>query len=243
MTDTVDQDAIGASTAPASPTGRRSAGPSRQRGWRGAVKRALDVVGATAVLVILVPVLVMVAVAIKLDSRGPVFFHQTRVGRDKRPFTVHKFRSMVAGADPELHRIHLKRMTRGGSGERDGSKAEPPNYKIQNDPRITRVGRFVRRTSLDELPQLWNVVKGEMSLVGPRPEVPYSIEDYEPEHHRRFDVLPGLTGLWQVSGRSRLSQRQMLELDVEYVERWSLGFDVWLLLRTVPAVLRPERAG
>ncbi len=222
---------------PGAPTPRLE--PARpaavQVGWRRRVKRCIDVVGATTALALFSPVLAVVALWVRLDSAGPIIFRQTRVGKSREPFTVFKFRSMRLDADPAVHREFLaSQMT---------EAAKLTHYKVQRDDRVTRCGRVIRQLSLDELPQLINVLRGEMSLVGPRPDVPYSLEQYEPGHFRRFDVMPGLTGLWQVSGRSELSFREMLELDVDYVEQWSLRLDLRLLCRTVPELLQFGRAG
>lgn len=204
------------------------------------IKRALDVVGATLLLVALSPLLGMVALAIRLTSAGPVIFRQTRLGLDQRPFTVYKFRSMRVDADPEIHRkflIHEVELWAAGRID------DISHYKVIDDARVTTVGQVIRQLSIDELPQLVNVLRGEMSLVGPRPDMAYSLDNYQPHHHRRFDVLPGLTGLWQVSGRSRLSYLDMLELDVVYADTWSLAEDLKILLRTVPVLAAPARAG
>lgn len=198
-----------------------------------AAKRLIDLVVAVLALVALLPVFAAVGVLIKLDSRGPVIFRDVRIGRGGVPFTLYKFRTMCAGASDEPHRRYIKQLMRSDAPEdRQGM------FKLQDDPRVTRVGRVLRATSVDELPQLLNVIRGDMSLVGPRPDVPYAVEEYEPRHHRRFDVLPGMTGLWQVSGRGELSPRDMLELDLEYVQRRSLALDLWILTATVPAVVR-----
>lgn len=196
-------------------------------------KRLLDLIVGLPALVILLPVFAAVALLVKLDSPGPVLFRTTRIGRGGEPFTLYKFRTMYAGASQERHRSYVKQLMRSdATGDGDGI------FKLEHDPRVTRVGRGLRMTSVDELPQLLNVVRGEMSLVGPRPDVPYAVEEYEPRHHRRFDVLPGMTGLWQVSGRGELSPRAMLELDLAYVERRSLALDLRILAATVPAVVR-----
>jgi exopolysaccharide biosynthesis polyprenyl glycosylphosphotransferase len=190
-----------------------------------AIKRAFDLVLAALAGVLLAPVWGAVALAIKLDSPGPVLFKQERTGRGGAPFTFLKFRSMVQGADAELDKL-LER-----------NEASGPLFKIKNDPRCTRVGRFIRRTSLDELPQLLNIVRGDMSLVGPRPGLPREVACYQDWHRKRLEILPGLTGLWQVSGRSNLSFDEMVMLDIYYGENWSLGMDLRILLRTVPQVL------
>lgn len=196
-------------------------------------KRALDVSVAAIGLVVGLPGLVLIALAVR-RTPGPVLFRQTRVGRGGRTFRMLKFRTMHAGTDDRVHRDYVTRLLR---------EESPPAgrvrglYKLEDDRRVTRVGAWLRRTSLDELPQLWNVLRGEMSLVGPRPALPYEVELYEPPHRERLTVRPGITGLWQVSGRSQLSMRQALDLDVEYVRRRGLGLDLWILARTVPVVL------
>lgn len=194
--------------------------------WRAEVKRVFDFVVASAALLCLLPLLALVALAIKLTSRGPVLFVQQRMGWHKRPFRLFKFRTMVVDAEARMKEIeHL-------------NEKEGPIFKIKNDPRITLLGRFLRKTSLDELPQLINVILGDMSLVGPRP---LSMRDAlgmsEAWQKRRFSVKPGITGLWQVSGRSELSFEEWMQLDLEYIDRWSLSLDFRILLRTIPAVL------
>jgi len=189
------------------------------------VKRAMDVLGALVGLTLGAPVLALIALAVRLDSPGPVVFRQTRMGVDGKTFNMYKFRSMREGAETELERY------------RELNEADGPLFKIRDDPRLTRVGRFLRRTSLDELPQLWNVLRGEMSLVGPRPPIPAEVSRYMEWHKRRLEVRPGMTGLWQVSGRSLLSFDEMVLLDIYYIENWSLWLDLKILLRTVPQVL------
>ena len=199
-------------------------------GVRRITKALFDRTSATLGLLFLFPVLLGVALAVKVTSPGPVFFRQQRVGRDGQTFSMLKFRSMVTGAD---------RMVGPLNGESDGNGVL---FKKKDDPRITRVGRVIRRYSLDELPQLLNVVRGDMSLVGPRPPVPSEVERYGFDMHRRFLVKPGLTGLWQVSGRSDLSWDDSVRIDVRYVENWSLTFDFMILWKTVGAVLRGSGA-
>ncbi|HEX3821457.1 MAG TPA: sugar transferase [Candidatus Sulfotelmatobacter sp.] len=184
------------------------------------LKRALDVVGAASAAVILLPALAMIALLIKLDSPGPVLYCAHRAGRKGRLFRCYKFRTMVKNAD------ELKACLRRNNQRRG------PFFKIAGDPRITRLGGYLRRYSLDELPQLWNVVKGEMSLVGPRPHPVDDVAGYETEHHARLDVTPGITGLWQVTARRDPSFCRGLELDLEYIRSWSLGLDFRILLRT-----------
>jgi len=195
-----------------------------ERGAR-LVKRGVDVVGAVAVMVLGAPLLALIALAIRLDSPGPVVFRQTRVGAEQKPFEIYKFRSMREGAESEREELI-------GWNEADG-----PLFKIRDDPRLTRVGRFLRRKSLDELPQLWNVLRGEMSLVGPRPALASEVEDYMEWHRKRLEARPGMTGLWQVSGRSLLSFDEGVLLDIYYIENWSLWLDFKILLRTIPQVL------
>jgi len=197
-------------------------------------KRAVDIVLAAAGLAVLAPLLACIAVMIRLDSAGPALYRQRRVGRGGSAFTMWKFRSMYDGNNQS---VHLQAA--------DNWFDVPPNgqrYKTSADPRVTRVGRHLRRTSLDELPQLWNVLLGEMSLVGPRPVMEYERCRFESWHLKREAVRPGITGLWQVNGRDRLSARQMLELDVRYVHEWSLWLDFKVLVRTLPAVLDDVRS-
>jgi exopolysaccharide biosynthesis polyprenyl glycosylphosphotransferase len=191
-----------------------------------ALKRAVDVAGAGVALAVLSPLLGIIAGLIKIDSRGPVFYCAQRAGRKGRLFRCYKFRTMVSDAD--LLKDRLRR-----NNQRSG-----PFFKIAEDPRVTRVGRFLRRYSLDELPQLWNVVQGDMSLVGPRPHPLDDVAGYEIEHLARLDVTPGITGLWQVTARRDPSFERGMELDREYIRTWSLGSDMRILLRTVFAVVR-----
>jgi lipopolysaccharide/colanic/teichoic acid biosynthesis glycosyltransferase len=188
--------------------------------------------------VIAAPLLAVIAAAIKLDSPGPVFFRQERVGTGGRRFRVFKFRTMANGASDAAHRDLVTRMLAGDEATTaQGGSGGRRIYKLLQDERVTRVGRLLRRTSLDELPQLFNVLRGAMSLVGPRPPLPYEIEAYAYWQFDRLQVRPGITGLWQVSGRNLLTYRRMCELDIEYVRRWSLWLDLKILLKTVPVVL------
>jgi exopolysaccharide biosynthesis polyprenyl glycosylphosphotransferase len=193
-------------------------------------KRILDVAGALLALIITSPVLLLAALAIRLESRGPILYRSTRVGRNGRPFTFLKLRSMVHGAD--RHRHHLKHL----------NEADGPVFKITNDPRVTRVGRLLRVSSIDEIPQFLNVLRGEMSLVGPRPPIPEEVAQYEPWQLRRLDVRPGITCLWQISGRSRIGFQEWMRLDLEYIRNQSFALDMKILLRTIPAVLSREGA-
>lgn len=188
------------------------------------LKRGFDLTLASVGALLTAPLWGLIAVAIKLDSPGPVLFRQTRVGRDGRTFTFYKFRSMRVGAEAELGAL------------RSQNEADGPLFKIRDDPRVTRVGRIIRRTSLDEMPQVINVLRGEMSLVGPRPPIPEEVELYREWHRRRLAIQPGMTGLWQVSGRSDLSFDEMVLLDIYYDENWSLPQDLMILLRTIPQV-------
>ncbi len=192
--------------------------------WQRSAKRVLDVVGSLVGLVVLFPVLVMAALLVKMTSRGPVMYRQERVGLHGRQFRVWKFRSMSCGSDQRVAQLMAEH---GGYG---------PFYKMREDPRITPVGRFLRRSSIDELPQLINVLKGEMSLIGPRPQVPAEVDQYAPEHHRRLLVRPGITGLWQVSGRSDVPRHVAVLLDLHYVDTWSLQGDLRILLKTAKVV-------
>jgi exopolysaccharide biosynthesis polyprenyl glycosylphosphotransferase len=184
-----------------------------------------DIVISLVTLVVTSPVLAILAIAIKLDSPGPVIFRQTRVGRDQRLFTCLKFRTMSADAEARLEEL------------KDRNEADGPLFKMRDDPRRTRVGRFLRRVSLDEVPQFWNVLRGEMSVIGPRPPIPAEVVKYEPWHLRRLDTAPGITGLWQVSGRSDLTFDEMVLLDIYYIENWSPLLDVRILLKTIPTML------
>jgi lipopolysaccharide/colanic/teichoic acid biosynthesis glycosyltransferase len=205
------------------------------RAARSVVKRSMDLVGAFCGLILLIPVLVLIAILIRLDSRGPVIFRQKRVGLSGRTFWCLKFRTMVSDAENRL--VALESRNEASCGVL---------FKIKNDPRITPLGRLLRRTSLDELPQLWNVLVGDMSLIGPRPlqlRDSERLESLEPEGYvRRLSVLPGLSGPWQVAGRSNLNSGQMLDLDLEYVDNWSVGIDVVILFQTVGVVLRCKGA-
>jgi exopolysaccharide biosynthesis polyprenyl glycosylphosphotransferase len=205
------------------------------------VKRSFDVLVAASALLLLAPVWLVVAALIKLDSKGTIFYRQERVGMDGRVFLFLKFRTMRAGADDSAHREYQRKLIAGGSDTNLGDEARPI-YKLRDDPRVTRTGRVLRRWSLDELPQLLNVLRGDMSLVGPRPPIPYEVEAYELWHRKRLDMKPGLTGLWQVSGRNRLSFDEMVRLDLFYIENWSLLLDLKIILRTLPVMLRGDDA-
>ncbi|HEY8599586.1 MAG TPA: sugar transferase [Thermomicrobiales bacterium] len=209
-------------------------------------KRAIDLVGALVLLIVLAPVFAFCALAVRRSSPGPIFFRQERVGLRGQTFAFLKFRSMYVEADTTPHREYVAAFIRGEApvvanadaaddGARDTLRV--PLYKLGNDRRITPAGAWLRRTSLDELPQLWNVLRGEMSLVGPRPPIPYELEHYRPEQFSRLGVRPGITGLWQVSGRSRTTFEEMVALDLAYINEQSLRLDLLILLRTIPTVL------
>ncbi len=195
-----------------------------------ATKRVIDLVGASLGLLFGWPFLLLIGIVIKLDSRGPILFKQERVGENQQRFQCYKFRTMRLGAEKE--RANLQ----------EYNEADGPLFKIRDDPRVTRVGRLLRQTSLDEIPQLINVIRGEMSLVGPRPPIPSEVEQYRPWHRKRLSVPPGITGLWQVSGRSELTFEEMVLLDLYYIEHWSPWLDVMILLRTIPKVLARDGA-
>lgn len=188
-------------------------------------KRVFDIFAASVGLLLFLPLLPFLAIMIKLESSGPLFFRQTRVGRGGRLFECYKIRSMVVGAEALKEQYqHLN--------EADGAA-----FKIREDPRITRVGKFVRRSSLDEFPQLFNVLRGDMSIIGPRPQIPAEVEEYAPRHRVRLLVKPGITCLWQTSGRNDVDFEEWMRLDREYVENRSLRLDIEILLRTLPAVM------
>jgi exopolysaccharide biosynthesis polyprenyl glycosylphosphotransferase len=198
--------------------------PVRLSGAQAVAKRTLDLAAGVLAMVLLAPLWIVLYAAIKLDSRGPVFYRQERIGRHQRPFHMLKFRTMVVGADAMLDDL------------REQNEATGPLFKLRRDPRVTRVGRFLRRWSLDELPQLWNVLTGDMSLVGPRPALPEEVAAYEDWHLDRLEVPPGITGLWQVKGRSDLPFDDYVRLDLFYIENWSVGYDFYILAKTLPAV-------
>lgn len=221
----------------------------REHALGAVLKRVIDVTIALGMIVVLFPLLLIIGLAVRFDSRGPVFFKQRRLGRDMEPFTVLKFRTMAAGSSSAIHQRYIAELVR-SQGENSAAAASNGNgggfsaatndemKKLTADPRVTAVGRVLRRTSLDELPQLFNVLGGSMSLIGPRPALEYELEHYRPVHFKRFDVRPGITGLWQVSGRNRLGFHEMLDLDVQYSEEATLAIDAGILLRTPMAAFR-----
>ncbi len=224
-------------------------GLTREKGltWTGArtqaiacVRRAFDVLFAVALILLFSPILIAVAIAVRLDSRGPAFFRQRRVGYREREFTLFKFRSMRVDADPRGHREYVTALINGAEANPDGGRENL--YKLAVDNRITPVGRWIRHWSLDELPQLFNVVRGDMTLVGPRPAIAYEVAEYPSWYRERFAVKPGLTGYWQVSGRSERTYEEMVRLDIEYAKRRSLGLDLSILLKTPWVVLSRKGA-
>jgi lipopolysaccharide/colanic/teichoic acid biosynthesis glycosyltransferase len=209
-------------------------------------KRCVDLVLALSLLLLLTPLMLLIGILIKLDTPGPIFYVQERVGARRRSwggqmiweiqnFQFYKFRSMISNANPSLHQAYIKAFVEGRVNAPDATAKV--KFKLTDDPRVTRVGRILRKTSLDELPQLINVLRGEMSLVGPRPVPIYEVAEYQPWHHERLAALPGITGLWQVQGRCQVSFEEMIAMDLEYVRHGSLWLDVKILLLTIPAIL------
>ena len=202
------------------------------------VKRIIDIAFALVLVVITSPIILVTALAVKFGSPGPIIFRQSRVGMGGRKFNFYKFRSMRIDSNDRVHREYVEKLIAGQNAEINQGSSDKPVYKMRSDPRITPVGRIIRKTSIDELPQLWNVLKGEMSLVGPRPPVPYEAAKYQSWHMRRLqEMRPGLTGLWQVEGRSRTTFDDMVRLDLRYVRNWSLWLDIRILFKTVFVVL------
>jgi lipopolysaccharide/colanic/teichoic acid biosynthesis glycosyltransferase len=205
------------------------------------IYRTLDVLIATISMVVCIPVLLIACSAIRAESRGPAIFRQRRLGRGKQPFTVHKLRTMRLEADPAVHRAYIRQLIAGGETPHAGHDGREL-YKLAADDRVTRVGLILRKTSLDELPQLYDVLRGHMSLVGPRPVIPYEAELYPASYDRRFAVKPGLTGLWQVNGRNERTYREMVAMDIAWVERCSVGLYLSILARTPWVLLRRRGA-
>jgi len=202
------------------------------------IKRVFDFLAALLLLIILAPVFATIALVIKLTSEGPVIFTQKRVGFNGKLFKFYKFRTMYNNNDEHIHKKYIQNLISGKYDSINNGSNDDPLFKLKNDPRITAIGRFLRKTSLDELPQLWNVLKGEMSLIGPRPPIPYEVEAYEPWHLRRVqEVKPGITGLWQVSGRNKLTFDDQVRLDIKYVKSWSFFLDLKILLKTIPVLI------
>ena len=207
------------------------------------LKRVLDIAGALLALALLGPFMIVVAAAIALTSRGPIIFKQTRVGAGGTPFTFYKFRSMATNADDRIHREFVAKLIEKGDSPGVAAGAQAATFKMKADPRITPLGRFIRKTSIDELPQFFNVLMGDMSLVGPRPPIPYEAARYQPWHLRRLMTLkPGLTGIWQVEGRSKVTFNEMVRMDLRYIRECSLLLDLKILLKTVVVVARGDGA-
>ncbi|HEX5593971.1 MAG TPA: sugar transferase [Solirubrobacterales bacterium] len=219
---------------------------SWQRRSLGALQRLFDIAFALTLIALFSPILIGVALAVRIDSRGPSFFRQRRVGYREKEFTLYKFRSMRVDADPQGHQEYVTALIKGegtNPNGADGAEGGRENlYKLAVDNRITGVGRWIRKWSLDELPQLFNVVRGDMTLVGPRPAIPYEVAEYPSWYRERFSVKPGLTGYWQVSGRSERTYEEMVRLDIEYAQRRNLGLDLSILLKTPWVVLSRKGA-
>ena len=206
------------------------------------IKRLFDILISGVLLLVVSPLWFLISIFIKIDSRGAVLFKQERVGMDGRKFLCYKFRTMKSDSDENLHREAYRKNIEGLTEANAGNAEKPVFGKVKNDPRVTRLGKFLRRTSLDELPQFLNVLRGEMSVVGARPPIPYEVEEYDLRHRKRLDMKPGITGLWQVSGRNRLTFEEMVQIDLFYIENWSLWLDLKIILLTLPAVLRGDGA-
>jgi exopolysaccharide biosynthesis polyprenyl glycosylphosphotransferase len=212
-------------------------------GWQRASKRAFDVIIVILGLLFIWPLLGLIALLIRINSKGPVFYRQVRIGEHGRIFTMLKFRSMQVNADPAIHQAYVTRLIVENLSPEQVDGGKNGSLKLDNDSRITRVGRIIRKTSLDELPQLFNVLRGEMSLVGPRPPLLYEMDVYQEWHKRRLDVLPGITGLWQVKGRNRVSFDEMVRMDLEYIQHQSLWLDFKIILQTPWAAIHTRGAG
>ena len=218
-------------------------GSAKSQPFQTALKRIIDVIGSIVGLLLFSPLIFLTAGAVIATSSGPIFFKQSRFGMNGLRFSFYKFRSMYWNMDDSAHRQFVTDLIQGHLNDINQGDEKEPLYKMKSDSRITKVGRIIRKLSIDELPQLFNVLKGEMSLVGPRPPIPYEVEKYEAWHLRRIlEVKPGMTGLWQVDGRSQTSFDDMVRLDLRYAENWSLWLDVKILLKTVRAVIRPKGA-
>jgi exopolysaccharide biosynthesis polyprenyl glycosylphosphotransferase len=211
---------------------------TRYFGVQGRLKRACDLLAASLMLIVVSPVMLVIALVIKKTSPGPVLFAQERLGRDGRPFKFFKFRTMEHNSDDAIHRQFVSMFIGGDADGCADTNAGDQVFKMKRDPRVIPFGAILRKTSLDELPQLFNILMGEMSLVGPRPPIAYEIENYQPWHMERLKAVPGLTGLWQVSGRSTVSFEEMVRLDIRYINNWSPWRDFVILLKTIPVVFQ-----
>jgi len=240
--DSAPIDAAEPSGSPVTPLPAPTRTPARSATVYAAIKRAIDIAGSATLLLCIAPFLLLIAGLVKLMSPGPIFFRQVRVGQMKKPFTMFKFRTMHVNADSAVHQQFYSEFIKSSKSQKSSADGAAP-FKIANDSRITPIGAILRKTSVDELPQLWNVLKGDMSLVGPRPPLPYELEQYERWHCRRvMDAKPGLTGLWQVAGRSRTSFDEMVRLDLRYARTCSLATDLKILLATPGAVIAGKGA-
>lgn len=216
---------------------------SAKRHFQVGIKRAIDIAGSAALLLIMLPFLAVIALVVKLTSKGPVLFEQERLGQFGGRFKCLKFRTMYTNCDAKIHREYVQKYIAGTAQSAEGGNSEKALYKLAADPRVTPIGRFLRKTSLDEFPQFWNVIRGEMSLVGPRPPVPYEFEAYDIWHRRRvLELKPGVTGLWQVSGRNRMRFDEMVRLDLRYSQNWSLWLDIKILFATPGALISGDCA-
>lgn len=211
---------------------------TRLAGLQGLLKRSLDVMLSGLAILILAPLLGVIAFLVRRSSPGPVLFVQERIGKDGVPFRFFKFRTMVHNSDDAIHRQFAAMFINGGDEPEEAPAPNSKVFKLTNDPRVTGIGRWLRKTSLDELPQLFNILKGEMSIVGPRPPIAYELDHYLPWHHERLRVTPGLTGLWQVSGRSNVPFEEMVRLDIHYINTWTLAEDLRIIFKTMPVVLK-----
>jgi len=213
-------------------------GVPRYPSWERAAKRGIDIAFSLAVMILGAPAFAVLALLVKLTSPGPVFFRQVRLGHNAQPFTFFKFRTMQHKNDDSVHRSFCETFIQGSAEAEEERRV----FKMVKDPRVTRIGRFLRRTSLDELPQFYNVLRGDMSLVGPRPPISYEIEHYQEWHKDRLKIRPGLTGLWQVSGRSQVPFDEMVRLDLHYITSWSLALDLKIMWRTLPVMIKGDGA-
>ncbi|MGB6423562.1 MAG: sugar transferase [Anaerolineales bacterium] len=212
-------------------------------GGQRVVKRVFDVLVVTFILILLSPIFLVISILIKLDSPGPVFYKDERIGENGQPFTMYKFRSMKVNSDASIHREHVTRLIGENISPEQLTDEPEGTLKMEKDPRITKVGHFIRKTSLDELPQLFNVLHGEMSLVGPRPSLPYEVEIFKEWHKRRFESPPGITGLWQVEARNQVSFDEMVRMDLEYIEKYSIWLDIRIVLQTPWELIKGKGAG
>jgi len=203
------------------------------------LKQVLDLILTSLILIVFSPLLLLIMLAIKIGSPGPVFYKQMRLGERGQPFRFYKFRSMYVNTDDAQHRSYVKNLIKAGNPYEVDENGKPL-FKISDDGRVTRVGRLLRKYSVDEFPQLFNVLRGEISLVGPRPPLPSEYEDYSNWHRKRLDGIPGITGLWQVNGKNKISFEEMVKLDIHYLENWSLWLDIKIILRTIPVMLKGE---